>query len=94
MTSKDFENLSEVKWMRIRPKNSLMLLLVQKLNQIFHYTRCITLARVASLRDPSHVIALGNTALLEEMLQWRRTDGDNLSDLSGPKFDFSGKSSP
>ena len=54
-----------------------------KTNQIFRYTRCITLKCVTSLRGHLRIIApAGNTAPFEEMLQRWRAVGNTVSDLT------------
>ena len=56
-------------------------------NQIFHYTRCNTLKRVTSLRGPSPRHCARVTQLpFEEMLQRRQAVGNNVSDLTSPRF--------
>ena len=58
-------------------------------NQIFHFIRCITPKLVTSYRTHISVIALAlNTAPFKEMLQQWRAVGNNMPDLTGPRFDL------
>ena len=57
-------------------------------NEIFHYTRCITLKHVTSLRGPSSChCTCSNTASFEEMLQRWQAIGNTVSDLTIPRFE-------
>ena len=57
-----------------------------KSNQVFHYTRCITLKPVRSLGAHRRVIAPGNATPFEMLLRWRAA-GKTMSDSTGPKFE-------
>ena len=54
---------------------------------MFHYTWCITLKGVTSLGAHLCVVAPGNTAPIEEILQWWRAVGDTMSDLNDSRLE-------
>ena len=61
-----------------------------KINQIFHYIRCLKYAKACYESDEAHlrVIAIaGNTAPFEVMSQRWRTVGNAVSDLIGLRFE-------
>ena len=49
---------------------------------------CVTTKHVKSLRAHLRVIALGNSAPFQEMMQRWRAVGDTVSDLTHPRFEL------
>ena len=74
------------KFQPIDPSETMITL--QRSNQIFHYTRCITPKRETNWWGPSpRHCAIGSSASSEEISQRRQAVSKTVSDLTGPRFE-------